>query len=204
MPEQAADVAFFVILAECVGFGMLGPLVLRAVARLLRPYAGGGLLRLALDDITTMTRALSGALVPLVLATAFAIVKIATHTTAAHVSGIADPPVDRWTDYSGTAVYCAFAGVAAFNCFVTVLPTGASEAIAGHACTRRSGRVGTSAAGRALHPEAVRAAVVASVRHVDTSYDELLMAGVPRAEARERVENDVHDLLAVWRSPPPG
>jgi putative ABC transport system permease protein len=120
-PEQAADAAFFVMLAECIGVGMLGPAVLRAVARVLRPHARGGLLRVALDDITTMTRALSGALVPLVLATAFAIVKIATHTTAAHVSGIADPPADRWTDYSGTAVYCAFAGVAAVNCFVTVL-----------------------------------------------------------------------------------
>ena len=44
-----------------------------------------------------------------------------------------------------------------------------AEAIADHACTRRSGRVGRSTAGQALQPEAVRAAVVASVRHVDTS-----------------------------------
>jgi hypothetical protein len=48
-------------------------------------------------------------------------------------------------------------------------PQERTEAIAGHACTRRSGRVGRSADGRALRPEAVRAAVVASVRHVDTS-----------------------------------
>jgi hypothetical protein len=82
-------------------------------------------------------------------------------------------------------------------------PRERTDAIAGYACTRRSGRVGRSAAGRALQPDAVRAAVVASVRHVDTSYDELLMAGVPRAEARERVENDLHDVLEVWRSPPP-
>ena len=81
-------------------------------------------------------------------------------------------------------------------------PPQRTEAIAGHACTRRSGRVGRSAAGRALHPEAVRAAVVASVRHVDTSYDQLLMTGVPRAEARQRVNNDVHDVLDVWRSGP--
>ena len=76
------------------------------------------------------------------------------------------------------------------------------QAIAGHVCTRRSGRVGRSTAGHALQAEAVRAAVVASVRHVDTSYDSLLMAGVPRAEARERVANDVHDVLDSWRSPP--
>ena len=83
-------------------------------------------------------------------------------------------------------------------------PPQRTEAIADHACTRRSGRVGTSAVGRALRPEAVSAAVIASVRHVDTSYDELLMAGVPRDEARECVDIDVRDVLAVWRSPPPG
>lgn len=58
-------------------------------------------------------------------------------------------------------------------------PRERADAIAGHACTRRSGRVGRSTAGQALQPEAVRAAVLASVRHVDTSYDTLLMAGVP-------------------------
>jgi putative ABC transport system permease protein len=80
-----------------------------------------GLARVALDDLATMTRALSGALVPLVLAAAFAAVKVATHTTAAHVTGIAAPAADRWTDYSGTAVYCTFAAVAALHCFITVL-----------------------------------------------------------------------------------
>ena len=58
-------------------------------------------------------------------------------------------------------------------------PTGRAEVIARHAATRGSGRVGRSAAGRALDPNAVRLAVAASVRHVDTSYDELLMSGVP-------------------------
>jgi hypothetical protein len=81
-------------------------------------------------------------------------------------------------------------------------PPERAAAIAGPSCTRRSGRVGRSAAGRALHPDAVRAAVVASVRHVDTSYDGLLMAGVPRAEARDRVNDDLHSVLEVWRSGP--
>src|SRR4051794_12729633 len=119
-PEQAGDAAFFVMLAECVGVGMLGPVILRGVVGVLRPLARRGLPRVALDDLTTMTRALSGALVPLVLAAAFAGVKIAAHTTAAAVTGVADPAVDRWTDYSGTAVYCAFAAVAALTCFLTV------------------------------------------------------------------------------------
>jgi hypothetical protein len=42
-------------------------------------------------------------------------------------------------------------------------------------------------------------AVVASVRHEDTAYDELLMSGVERAEARERVRGEVERALERWR-----
>ncbi|MGO9789040.1 MAG: DUF2293 domain-containing protein [Solirubrobacteraceae bacterium] len=56
--------------------------------------------------------------------------------------------------------------------------------IAHHAAVRGSGRVGRSAAGRALQSEAIELAVLASVRHRDTRYDELLMSGVDRASAR--------------------
>jgi putative ABC transport system permease protein len=122
-PEQAADAAFFVMLAECVGVGLLGPLFLGRVTTALRLVLPDGRPRLALDDLATMTRSLSGALIPLVLAAAFAMVKVATHTTTAHVTGVADPSADLWTDYSGTAIYAAFAGVAALNCLVTVLVT---------------------------------------------------------------------------------
>jgi hypothetical protein len=80
-------------------------------------------------------------------------------------------------------------------------PAGRAEAIALHAGTRGSGRVGRSAAGRALDPDSVRLAVVASVRHEDTSYDELLMSGVPRAEARALVEPDIDRMLATWQQP---
>ena len=45
-------------------------------------------------------------------------------------------------------------------------PADRAQAIALHAAVRGSGRVGRSAAGRALDPDAVRLAVVASVRHV--------------------------------------
>jgi hypothetical protein len=79
-------------------------------------------------------------------------------------------------------------------------PTGRAEVIARHAATRGSGRVGRSAAGRALDPNAVRLAVAASVRHVDTSYDELLMSGVDREEARRRVGELVEDVLSGWRA----
>ncbi|MFE2647233.1 DUF2293 domain-containing protein [Streptomyces nigra] len=71
--------------------------------------------------------------------------------------------------------------------------------IAGHASVRGSGRVGRSAAGRALSEGAVTSAVAASVRHLDTPYDELLMSGVPRHEARRRIGAAVEGALRVWR-----
>jgi hypothetical protein len=74
-----------------------------------------------------------------------------------------------------------------------------ARAIAVHAGTRGSGRVGRSAAGRALDDNAVRAAVVASVRHLDTPYDELLMSGVPRAVARDRIRERIDQVLDSWR-----
>ncbi|HYY88961.1 MAG TPA: DUF2293 domain-containing protein [Chloroflexota bacterium] len=80
-------------------------------------------------------------------------------------------------------------------------PPGRAEAIALHAGTRGSGRVGRSAAGRALDEEAVRLAVVASIRHQDTDYDALLMSGVPRADARDQVRPDIDRVLAAWQRP---
>jgi hypothetical protein len=80
-------------------------------------------------------------------------------------------------------------------------PAGRAAAIARHAAVRGSGRVGRSAAGRALNEDAATLAVVASVRHRDTDYDELLMAGVPRAVAREQVRPAVDRVLATWQHP---
>lgn len=74
-----------------------------------------------------------------------------------------------------------------------------AETIARHAGARGSGRVGRTAAGRALDEAAVTGAVVASVRHENTRYDELLMSGAVRAEARERVRPDIDRILDVWR-----
>ena len=79
-------------------------------------------------------------------------------------------------------------------------PAERAQAIAAQAGTRGSGRIGRTAAGRALDAEAVALAVAASVRHIDTSYDELLMSGVPRTEARERVRDEVGEILDRWRS----
>jgi hypothetical protein len=79
-------------------------------------------------------------------------------------------------------------------------PVGRAEAIAHHAATRGSGRIGRSAAGRVLDPDAVSLAVAASVRHVDTGYDGLLMSGVDRETARQQVRGRVEDVLSGWRA----
>jgi hypothetical protein len=47
----------------------------------------------------------------------------------------------------------------------------------------------------------VELAVTAAVRHGDTDYDELLMSGLSRTEARQRVRPDVQRVLDAWRSP---
>jgi hypothetical protein len=77
-------------------------------------------------------------------------------------------------------------------------PAGRAQAIARHAGLRGSGRVGRSAAGRALAEDAITLAVIASVRHEDTNYDALLMSGLPRAAARDRVRPAIEDVLGTW------
>lgn len=78
-------------------------------------------------------------------------------------------------------------------------PTERAHAIAQHAAARGSGRVGRSAAGRALNEQALELAVTASVRHQDTPYDKPMMRGVDRSEARELVRDTVNSILDAWR-----
>lgn len=117
--DQADDLGFFVVLAMCIGAGLLGPALLRFTAPAVRVFGGAG--ALAADNVGARAKALSGALVPLVLAVGFATIKVTVHTTAAHATGAADPAADVWLDYSGTAVYAAFAAVAALNTLVTLM-----------------------------------------------------------------------------------
>ncbi|MGW5849362.1 DUF2293 domain-containing protein [Streptomyces sp. NPDC055254] len=81
-------------------------------------------------------------------------------------------------------------------------PPARAQAIATHASVRGSGRVGRSAAGRALDGPAVSMAVRAAVRHTDTEYDALLMAGVPRFAARARLAARIDAVLDGWRTDP--
>jgi len=77
-------------------------------------------------------------------------------------------------------------------------PEPEAQAIARHTTLRGSGRVGRSSAGRALDEQALRLAVIASVRHNHTDYDKLMMQGVDRASAREQVAERIYRLLSRW------
>ena len=72
--------------------------------------------------------------------------------------------------------------------------------IAAHACLKYSGRVGRSSSAKTLDESAVRLAVAAHVRHGETLYDDLLMEGQDRFDARERVQPKVEEILEKWTS----
>ena len=78
-------------------------------------------------------------------------------------------------------------------------PPAEAHQIATHAAERGSGRVGRSAAGRELDPQAITLAVIAHVRHVHTNYDSLLMRGVDRRDAREQIRGSLDKVLGRWR-----
>jgi hypothetical protein len=75
-----------------------------------------------------------------------------------------------------------------------------ARAIALHTSRCGSGRVGRSAAGRALEVEALNAAVVAAIRHRHTRYDQLLMHGYSRRDARDAVYDAINRFLGLWRA----
>jgi len=79
-------------------------------------------------------------------------------------------------------------------------PPGREMIIAEHACLRYSGRIGRSAVAKSLDEDAVRLAVISHIRHVETSYDELLARGYERWEARARVEEAVGRVLTQWET----
>jgi hypothetical protein len=80
-------------------------------------------------------------------------------------------------------------------------PPEEARTIATHTARRGSGRVGRTFAGRALEESALTAAVVAAIRHRHTRYDELLMSGYSRTEARDSIHVAVDRVLESWRYP---
>jgi len=79
-------------------------------------------------------------------------------------------------------------------------PAAEATRIAVHTAVRGSGRIGRSAAGRALEGEALRLAVRAAIRHRHTRYDQLLAAGVDRGSARHEASDKVEEDLRAWQA----
>jgi hypothetical protein len=77
-------------------------------------------------------------------------------------------------------------------------PVKEATRIAEHACRKYSGRVGRSAEAKRFDPEAVRLATCAAVRHRFTNYDDLLLGGMERYEARSVVASAVERKLREW------
>lgn len=77
-------------------------------------------------------------------------------------------------------------------------PADEARRIAEHTGRRSSGRVGRSAAGRALDLSAVDLAVIAHICHAHTNYDELLMRGSARLDARALVRQEIDGMQAKW------
>jgi hypothetical protein len=77
-------------------------------------------------------------------------------------------------------------------------PPAEARRIAEHTGRRSSGRVGRSAAGRALDPQALDLAVIAHIRHEHTNYDELLLGGTERMVARGVVRERIEAVIEKW------
>jgi len=77
-------------------------------------------------------------------------------------------------------------------------PAQEAEAIADHACQKYSGRVGRSSAAKAFDAKAIELAVKAHVRHKHTPYDQLLMKGWERTEARSAIAEKLDQIVSEW------
>jgi hypothetical protein len=83
-------------------------------------------------------------------------------------------------------------------------PPAEAADIAAHTALRGSGRVGRSADGRHLQTDALRLAVAAHIRHTHTQYDELLMRGMDRQDARRKVAAKIDEVVTQWGVPGSG
>ena len=77
-------------------------------------------------------------------------------------------------------------------------PTGREISIAEHACLKYSGRIGRTATAKGFEENAIRLAVIAHIRHAETSYDEHLAKGNDRSESRFRVNEKVTEIMNRW------
>lgn len=78
-------------------------------------------------------------------------------------------------------------------------PAGREQVIAEHACQKYSGRVGRSAQAKSLDEKSILLAVIAHIRHIETSYDEFLAQGMDRSLARAEVKDVIDKVLENWK-----
>jgi len=78
------------------------------------------------------------------------------------------------------------------------MPLGLEVKIAEHACEKYSGRVGRSKEAKDFDEKSITLAVVAHIRHTETEYDELLMRGVDRYDARRIISDKINQVLEKW------
>ena len=79
------------------------------------------------------------------------------------------------------------------------MPSGLEVKIAEHACLKYSRRVGRSEGAKRFDDESITRAVVARVRHTATEYDDLLMRGIDRHDARMLVRDKIDHVVRKWR-----
>ena len=80
-------------------------------------------------------------------------------------------------------------------------PPGREEIIAEYACLKYGSRIGRSSGVQRLDEEAIRLAVIAHIRHAETSYEALLAQGYEYREARAQVAEAVEKILTAWAAP---
>ncbi|MCX5817986.1 MAG: DUF2293 domain-containing protein [Proteobacteria bacterium] len=78
------------------------------------------------------------------------------------------------------------------------MPLGLEVKIAEHACDKYSGRVGRSKEAKGFDEKSITLAIVAHIRHAETEYDELLMRGVDRYDARRIISDKINQVLKRW------
>jgi hypothetical protein len=77
-------------------------------------------------------------------------------------------------------------------------PVGRERDIAEHACRKYSARIGRTAAAKSLDGDAIDLAVRAHIRHTETPYDQLLVRGHDRAEARKSIAHLLDAVAGRW------
>lgn len=78
------------------------------------------------------------------------------------------------------------------------MPSDREVKVAEHACLKHSGRVGRSQGAKGFDAEAITLSVLAHIRHTETSYDDLLVRGIDRHEARSMVRDRIDEVLEKW------